>query len=69
MREPTAIGGAVSHSIDLMFSYQAVALPGSEAKAATSSRGRAMSISLRTSTGMRPSVDGRQRADAVAAAD
>ena len=35
-----------------MFSYQAVALSGSAANAATSARGRAITISVRTSTGM-----------------
>lgn len=38
------------HSIDLMFLYQAGAFAGSAAKAETSSRGRFISISVRTST-------------------
>jgi hypothetical protein len=35
-----------------MFSYQRVALSGSEANAATSLRGRSMTISVTTSTGI-----------------
>src|SRR5262249_34490679 len=50
-REPTARGGGVAHSTDSMFSYQAVALSGSAANAATTARGRSISISVRTSTG------------------
>src|SRR5215218_2905400 len=38
------------HSTFLMFSYQAVALSGSETKSATSERGRSISMSVRTST-------------------
>src|SRR4051794_39675852 len=39
-----------------MFAYQAVALPGSTAYAATSSRGRAITTSVDTSTGTRPTL-------------
>src|SRR3954447_16360677 len=53
MREPTAAGGGVSHWTDAMFLYQAVALAGSAAYAATSARGRAISISVTTSTATR----------------
>src|ERR1041385_8796816 len=46
-------GGGVSHSTDLMFLYQAVALPGSAANAETSEGGRSISISVSTSTATR----------------
>ena len=41
-------GGAVRHSTDLMFAYQAGALPGSIANAATSGRGRPITRSVLT---------------------
>jgi hypothetical protein len=53
-REPTVSGGGVSHSTALMFSYQVVALSGSAAKAATSERGRSISICVLMSTGTYP---------------
>jgi hypothetical protein len=48
-REPTASGLGVCHSALWMFEYQAVALSGSDAYAATSPRGRAIVISVSTS--------------------
>jgi hypothetical protein len=39
---------------EVMFAYQVVALSGSAAYAATSGRGRSMSISVVTSTAMTP---------------
>lgn len=50
--EPTASGGSVRHSTDRMFAYHAVALPTSAAKRATSSRERAISMRVTTSTPM-----------------
>src|ERR1700752_3283760 len=47
---PTIRGGPTFHSIALMFRYQVVALSGLTAYAATSTRGRAISISVTTST-------------------
>src|SRR5215208_5462606 len=47
---PTASGRGVRHTTESMFSYQRVALSGSHANAATSARGRAISISVTTST-------------------
>jgi hypothetical protein len=53
MREPTSSGPGVSSSADSMFSYHSGALSGSAAYAATSERGRAISISVSTSTAIR----------------
>src|SRR5687768_1054476 len=52
MREPTASGRGVFHSTLLMFSYHSRALSGSDVYAATSARGRSISVSVRTSTGL-----------------
>jgi hypothetical protein len=52
IREPAATGRGVSHSTSSMFSYQAAALSGSDANAATCARGRSISISVVTSTDM-----------------
>src|SRR5215831_88067 len=49
-REPRATGGGVFHSTALMFTYHAGALDGSPAYAATWSGGRAITISVTTST-------------------
>src|SRR5437764_15073060 len=49
-REPPACGGAVCDSTDLMLTYHSGALSGFAAKAATASRGRAISILVTTST-------------------
>lgn len=48
-REPTANGRGERHSTDSMFSYQAGALSGSQANAATSSGGLVISIAVSTS--------------------
>src|SRR5688572_14168164 len=48
--EPTASGGLVRHSTDVMFPYHSGAFAGSTAKAATSARGRAITRSTLTST-------------------
>ena len=48
--DPTAIGGGVSQVAATMFSYQAVAFPGSAEKDDTRSRGAAITISVVTST-------------------
>src|SRR4029078_2606840 len=53
-RVPCAAGGGVRHSTDSMFSYQTGAFAGSDACAATSARGRPISIWVRTSTGTSP---------------
>ena len=64
IRDPTWTGGSVSHSTDLMFWYHAVTLSGSDAKAATSARGRSMSTVVTTSTCMHvmlgPVLSGRR---------
>src|SRR3954454_17959627 len=48
--EPTAAGGGVSHSTDVMSTYHSGALLGSPAYPATVARGRAITISVWTST-------------------
>lgn len=53
MRDPTRNGGDVSHSTALMLTYQLGAFDGSTAYAATSARGRAMTMSVVTSTPMK----------------
>lgn len=52
MREPTRKGGSVTQRTDLMFLYQRGALSGSDANAATSEHGRAMTVEVTTSTAM-----------------
>src|SRR5436853_3461807 len=48
--EPTASGGVLRHSALAMFTYHSGALEGSDAYRKTSSRRRAISISVTTST-------------------
>src|SRR3954462_2571904 len=50
-RAPAASGGGERHCTDSMLAYHSVALSGSAAYAATSVRGRAMVMSVTTSTG------------------
>src|SRR5262245_49606259 len=50
MHEPRRSGFAVFHSTDLMLAYQAGTLSGSAVYAATTSRGRSITISVETST-------------------
>src|SRR6266851_5188288 len=50
IREPTATGFEDFHSTALMFSYQAIALSGSDAYSATSLRDRSITISVQTFT-------------------
>ena len=49
-REPGRSGGLVSQVMEVMFSHQAGAFDGSAAQAATASVGRAITISVWTST-------------------
>ena len=51
-REPTRSGGSVFHSTALMFTYHLGAFSTSLTYAATSARGRAISVSVTTSTAM-----------------
>ena len=51
-RDPTASGGEVIHSTDLMLTYQFGAFPGSLAYAETFSMGASIVISVTTSTGI-----------------
>ena len=48
--DPTASGGEVPQAADTMFRYHAVAFDGSAAIAATSARGRSISVCVTTST-------------------
>jgi hypothetical protein len=51
---PTANGRGVRHSTATMFPYHSVALSGSAAYAATSARGRSITIPVATSTAIEP---------------
>src|SRR5215475_13117102 len=50
MRDPTPTGGGVCHRTEAMLVYHSGACDGSPAYAATCSHGRAMTISVMTST-------------------